>query len=234
MILGDCGSSWLKILDGKKMECSILSTQEMFKKQKTYFDLSTGHSGKVKSKKHENELVALAKGALTLVKEENFTVVDTGSRDVKFIRFKNRRIDKMDWNVACGSSTGATIEMLCNYYNLKSEKLNTHQQWMNVTCGVFGMERILEMVSQGHPAEIGISMFIHGLARNVYKFTKKPDKLYLSGGFCSNPAFVKSLEKYCNVILLGRMVLVHGLLSIWEELIGAHEIKSLRDLLSEY
>ena len=42
-------------------------------------------------------------------------------------------------------------------------------------------------------------------------FTKNPEKICLSGGFCENPCFIESLEQYCEVLPLGSFVLVDGL-----------------------
>lgn len=57
-----------------------------------------------------------------------------------------------------------------------------------------------------------ISKFVHGIAYNAWTFAQKPEKIYLSGGFCENECFVNSLKKYCDVILLGRFVLCEGLI----------------------
>ena len=55
-----------------------------------------------------DELIALAEGSLALVEDGDFSIVDVGGRDVKFIRFAGRKVSKLDWNLTCGSSTGAT------------------------------------------------------------------------------------------------------------------------------
>ncbi len=73
------------------------------------------------------------------------------------------------------------------------------------------MEKVLEHVSTGTGPEKAIAMFIHGMVRNVYDFTGRPEKLYLSGGFCENSCFLKTLEKYCSVTPLGRAVPLKGL-----------------------
>ena len=41
-----------------------------------------------------------------------------GSRDAKWIKFKNGKFSDMDWNTSCASSTGATEEMLLKFYDI--------------------------------------------------------------------------------------------------------------------
>jgi hypothetical protein len=68
---------------------------------------------------NENEILALAKGVQKLNIESDATVLDLGSRDAKWIRFKDGKFHDMDWNTSCASSTGATVEMLLKFYEVK-------------------------------------------------------------------------------------------------------------------
>lgn len=159
----------------------------------------------------ENEIIALAKGCEGKI-SENATVLDLGSRDAKWIRFKDSKFKDMDWNTSCASSTGATVEMLLKFYDIKPEDLSFNAAKFPVTCGIFGMEKIMDDISKGaEPAE-AVSKFIHGIAYNAWSFAKKPEKIYLSGGFCENACFVNSLKNYCEMELLGRFVLCEGLI----------------------
>ena len=160
---------------------------------------------------NENEIIALANGAKKQGISENATVLDLGSRDAKWIEFKNSKFHDMDWNTACASSTGATIEMLMKFYDVKPKDLKFNEEKFSVTCGIFGMEKIMDSISSGEKPADSISKFVHGVAYNAWNFSKKPDTIYLSGGFCENDCFADSLSKYCNVIKLGRFVLCEGL-----------------------
>ena len=211
MLIGDCGSTWTKILDTESGKFEIIQTREMVRRKDLLFDVATGHSAKKRCRIFRNELISLSRGALSLVEEEDFSIVDAGGRDVKYVKFEKRKIKKLDWNLTCGSSTGTTIELLGNYYEVDFRKLPPSERWINVTCGVFGMEKVLEHVSTGTAAEEAVAMFLHGMVRNVYDFAGRPDKLYLSGGFCENNCFLKTFESYCTVIPLGRMVPLEGL-----------------------
>jgi activator of 2-hydroxyglutaryl-CoA dehydratase len=211
MLIADCGSTWTKILETATGEVEIISTRELVRRGDLFFEVATGHSGKNRCGIYRNELIALAQGSLALVGDEDFSVVDVGGRDVKFIRFAGRKVKKLDWNLACGSSTGATIELLGNYYEVDFDGLTPSGRWINVTCGVFGMEKVLEHVSTGTPPEEAVAMFLHGMVRNVFDFSGRPEHLYLSGGFCENKCFLKTMEKYCGVTPLGRTVPLEGL-----------------------
>jgi len=160
----------------------------------------------------KNEIIALANGAKKLGITENATVLDLGSRDAKWIRFKDGKFHDMDWNTSCASSTGATVEMLMKFYDVNPNELAYNEEKFVVTCGIFGMEKIMDSISSGIAPAEAISKFVHGIAYNAWNFSHNPDKIYLSGGFCQNECFVKSLESYCEVELLGRFVLCEGLI----------------------
>ena len=168
---------------------------------------SCGHM----SNASENEIIALAQGAKKREISSNATVLDLGSRDAKWIKFKDGKFHDMDWNTSCASSTGATVEMLLKFYGVRAEELAFNDEKFAVTCGIFGMEKIMDSISAGVKPSEAISKFVHGIAFNAWNFCKKPEKIYLSGGFCDNKCLVDSLKNYCEVELLGRFVLCEGL-----------------------
>ena len=139
-------------------------------------------------------------------------ILDLGSRDAKWVRFLDGKFKDLDWNTACASSTGATIEMLLKFYNISDDELSFNEEKYNITCGIFGLERIMDDIARGESSQAAISKFIHGIAFNTWNFSKRAEKIYLSGGFCENKCFVDSLSKYCEVVPLGRFVLCEGIL----------------------
>lgn len=169
---------------------------------------SCGHM----SNASENEIIALANGTKKYNIDSNATILDMGSRDAKWIKFKSAKFHDMDWNTSCASSTGATVEMLMKFYDVKLSDLSFNKEKFNVTCGIFGMEKIMDAISSGEKPADAISKFVHGIAYNAWNFAKSPDKIYLSGGFCDNKCFTDSLSEYCEVIKLGRFVLCEGLI----------------------
>jgi len=210
-LIADCGSSWSKIKNLKDGEVVIRPTQQVLRDRALRFRVATGHLGRSRTLKYENELIALAQGSLKLVPENDFTVVDIGSRDTKFIRFRSRKVRKLDWNQACGASTGFTLELLGKYYGIDFDALPACDEKIPVTCGVFAIEKIFDAIIHGEPTERALAAFVHGIAFNVYNFVQRPDKLHVSGGLCANRCFLDSLSRYCEVIPLGRNVLLEGL-----------------------
>jgi activator of 2-hydroxyglutaryl-CoA dehydratase len=209
--IADCGSTWTKILDLDTGALEIVTTKELVRRADERFDVATGHCGRGRCAVYRNELIALAEGGLALVDSKDFSLVDVGGRDIKFVRLSGGKVEKLDWNLACGSTTGATLELLGSYYEIDFSRLRPSDRWVNVTCGVFGMERVLEQISLGTSPEESVSMFLHGLVRNVVDFVGRPGHFYLSGGFCENRCFLETAARYARVTPLGRTVLLEGL-----------------------
>jgi len=210
MILGDAGSSWCKIFEPGDDEVKIVPTR-VIAKQDLRFDWGTGHTARSRSQFFENDLISLSKGALALIDKEDFTVLDLGSRDTKLVSFKGRRPTKLDWSTGCAAATGATVEMLVKFYDIDFDAVSIGDRWTPVTCGTYAVERIMDAISGGDDIEVAVGRFIHGLARNCFDFSGKPDSLYLSGGFTFNKPFIDALSRYTNVITMGRTVPLAGL-----------------------
>ena len=195
----------LKNFDGKNY---YILPSKIIKEQNIVPTRSCGHMANAS----ENEIVALANGAKKAGVAPDATVVDLGSRDAKWIKFKQGKFHDMDWNTSCASSTGATVEMLMKFYDISPSDLIFTPEKFAVTCGIFGMEKIMDSISNGTKPAEAISKFVHGIAFNAWNFSNNPDKVYLSGGFCENKCFVDSLSNYCEVVILGRFVLCEGLI----------------------
>lgn len=228
-IVLDAGTTWAKIVEvegsnfmnhysdclnkeenGKKYY--IIPSSEL-KNINFKFDKATGHMSKAlieDESNYENEIIALVQGFRKFVDDDSI-ILDLGSRDSKWVKFKDSQFKDLDWNNSCSSSTGATIEMLLKFYNLKEEDLVEADEKYVITCGIFGLEKIMDDIAAGGSAKEAVSKFVHGIAHNAWNFAKKPEKMYLSGGFCSNKCFVNSLKKYCEVEPLGRFLLCEGL-----------------------
>lgn len=219
MIYLDAGTTYSKIItDEKQFDDEFFIKQDgnfayyilpsrIIKAQNIVPTRSCGHM----SNASENEIIALAQGAKKRDISSNATILDLGSRDAKWIKFKDSKFHDMDWNTSCASSTGATVEMLLKFYGVRAEELAFDEEKFAVTCGIFGMEKIMDSISAGVKPSEAISKFVHGIAFNAWNFCKKPEKIYLSGGFCDNKCLVDSLKNYCEVELLGRFVLCEGL-----------------------
>jgi len=228
MLYIDAGTSFSKILTTNGEKFTNLSPAQICGDKNYYiirssdisalnkkFDAGTGHMSQDYLKADaplENEILALAYGIKKIRPElDTMTVLDIGSRDTKWVRFENGKYKELDWNTACASATGATIEMICRFYDVDVTKLPANNEKYHVTCGVFGMEKIMDEISKTKNVQAAVAKYIHGIAFNAWNFAQKPETIYLSGGFCENSCFVESLKYYCKVELLGRFVLVEGL-----------------------
>jgi len=213
MLLADFGTSYCKILEtDSAKEPTLMATRDIAPSFTA--DLATGHNAARRSKQSINELTALARGGEKLVKEEEFVLLDCGSRDIKFIRYQQGQVVDMGWNAECGASMGFTIEMLATYYKLDYTKIPVPETGFSITCGVLGMSHIFDAVISGTSETEAVAKFVRGIARNAYRFAGSPERLYLSGGLCDNPLFVGRIP--CEIIPLGRFVLLAGLLATLE------------------
>ncbi len=229
-IVLDAGTTWAKIIEhnssnymSKYADCLVkendgylyyvIPSSEL-KNIDFKFDKATGHMSRnlIRSEKdYENEIIALVQG-FNRYKEENSIILDLGSRDSKWVNFTNNVFKDLDWNNSCSSSTGATIEMLIKFYDVDIKDLESSTEKYVVNCGIFGLEKIMDDIASGGKASEAIAKFINGIAFNAWTFAKKPERIYLSGGFCENKCFIDSLSQYCEVISLGRFLLCEGLL----------------------
>ena len=208
MLLADFGTSYCKILDtATGREPEIIATRDL--DAGFTADLATGHNAARRSRKSINELTALARGGREMIRNEDFVLLDCGSRDIKFVRCRKGRVVDMGWNAECGASMGFTIELLAKYYDLDYGEIPVPDTGFSITCGVLGMSNIFDAVVSGLSETEAVAKFVRGIARNAYRFAGSPERLYLSGGLCDNPLFVGSFP--CNVTVLGRFVLLTGL-----------------------
>lgn len=211
MLLADFGTSYCKLLDTQSTTAvpRLIATRSIDRSMKV--DIATGHNGKRYTTHYVNELTALARGGLSLTREQSFTLLDCGSRDIKYVVYGDGKIKDMGWNAECGASMGFTIELLEKYYTLDFSKMDVPKSSFSVTCGVLGMSHIFDAVVTGASEAEAVAKFVKGIAINAYNFAKQPEKIYLSGGLCDNPLFVNSFP--CPVVSLGRFVLLEGLLN---------------------
>ena len=208
MLLADFGTSYCKILDtDADAQPRIVATRTLPPDFRA--DLATGHNAARRSQRSINELTALARGGKALIDQDDFVLLDCGSRDIKFVRFAGGEVVDMGWNAECGASMGFTIELLSTYYQLDYATLPVPATGFSITCGVLGMSHIFDAVVSGASEAEAVAKFVRGIALNAYRFAGEPSELYLSGGLCDNPLFVGSLPGKVHV--LGRFVLIAGL-----------------------
>lgn len=178
-------------------------------------EYATGHNRAPGARRTANELVALAEGALRLLPDNDFTILDCGARDLKFVTVRDRAPVAMDWNSECGAFAGQVIDLLQSYFGIDPVRLPRAEEKLPVVCGVLGMTHMFDRISNGVTYEQAFMEFLRGVAHNCMSLIGRPEKLYLSGGLCENPAFLASFDR--PVEPLGRFVLVEGLLALMEK-----------------
>jgi activator of 2-hydroxyglutaryl-CoA dehydratase len=214
MLLADFGTTYSKFIDLETDDQPyILETKALPAQLKV--DTATGHNGKRFTASYINELTALAKGGESLIPSETFTILDCGSRDIKYIRYKNNQLADMGWNAECGASMGFTIELLERYYEIDFTRLTPPKSCFSITCGVLGMSHIFDEITTGISPTDAVAKFVKSIAINAFRFAGEPETIHLSGGLCDNRLFTASFP--CTVIPLGRYVLLEGLRRITEE-----------------
>jgi activator of 2-hydroxyglutaryl-CoA dehydratase len=213
-LLLDCGTAYSKLYLLDEGRYRIIPTRE-FKRMKDdlVVELATGYNI-APYKNRVNELVALAEGGLALIREPDFTLLDCGARDVKYVRVEGGKIVDMDWNTECGAFTGQIIELLTNYLGISLADAPREAKRITVTCGVLGMTKMFDLIAGGLSYDEAFSGFLKGIAHNCFLLVDRPEKLFLSGGLCENQAFVDSFP--CTVVPLGRFVLIEGLKRIFQ------------------
>lgn len=209
MLLADFGTTYAKFIDLAAPHPVPYLEPAKNLSQELRVAMATGHNGKRFTDRYVNELTALARGGEYLIKEADFTLLDCGSRDIKFVRYEKGRLADMGWNAECGASMGFTIELLGRYYNIDYQQLPVPQRSFSVTCGVLGMSQIFDEITAGCGEETAVARFVKSIAINAYRFAGEPGRIYLSGGLCDNPLFVNSFP--AEVCSLGRFVLLKGL-----------------------
>lgn len=207
MLLLDAGTTYSKTYCTRSGCFDIFPSRDLHKFHENV-SIACGHFA-ANAVKKVNELVALSMGALQMVDDDDFCVVDVGSRDIKYVLIKNRAYHSCDWNQSCGAFTGFTIEMIGKYFDLDYASMKASLTEFSVTCGVFGMAGIFDKIADGISTEETVAAFIRGIASSVHRFANRPDKLYLSGGLCENRLFMDSFP--CESIPLGRFVILEGL-----------------------
>lgn len=214
MLLVDAGTSYIKTFNIETKKYQTFNINELNTLKNKNVLIATGHNRNLfKDAKKINELIALSKGVANFVKDENYTVIDLGSRDIKSIEFKDNKFSKCNWNTSCGAMIGFTLELMNKYFNVNDNDLNMVETPIDITCGLLGITKFFDLISKNNDAiNSSMSSLIFGMAKYTWNFSNKCKKIYLSGGLSENKLFISYLEKLgSEIIPLGRYVLIEGL-----------------------
>ena len=158
-VFADFGSTWSKILDGAE---KIIPTKEV--PRDVIADIACGHNAERRSRRCVNELIALSEGGLRLIREQGFLLVDVGSRDIKYVLYKDGRFVQTGWNQECGASQGFAIELLEMYYGFDCNDLECPEDGYPVTCGLIGISKIFDEIIKTGDEKRAVAGFVKGIA----------------------------------------------------------------------
>jgi len=213
LLLIDAGTSYIKTLDTSSGQTQIIPVKERDLYFKLSPSMSTGHNSAIfKSSKRISELVALTDGIRAVSKDDDFTVLDIGSRDMKLVSFHKGSFEKCDWNTSCGAMIGFTIELMMKYFSKSPSDLPETEKCLDITCGLLGITKFFDSISKEESIEENLSALINGMANYAWHFAGKPKSLYLSGGLSENRIFLHHLGKIVpDLRPTGRFTLLEGL-----------------------
>ena len=179
MLLADMGTQYTKIFNSDTGEYEIIKSIDW--QYGLEADVACGHNCKHRTKVEVNELVALAKGAVSLIEEDSFVIVDVGSRDIKSVTFKGGEYVGCDWNYMCGALAGFTMELLSHHYGLNYDEMEPSEEALPVKCGILGISSLFDRVAQGEDLERAVAGFVKGMAINVHECLGSESTKVLSG-----------------------------------------------------
>jgi len=205
MRLLDAGTTWAKVLEDGELR--VLRTEAL--PADFCADIATGHNASRWSGRVVNELIALARGGMALIEDEEFFLADVGARDLKVVHMAGGRLVHVDWNDSCGALCGFSAELLALHFHLDWSRLEASDTGLHITCGIFAFSDLFDQIAGGVKVERAASMFVKGLVDLTLRFAGHPKVLYLSGGMCENPLFLASFDT--EIRPLGRGVLIEGL-----------------------
>lgn len=222
----DVGSTYTKYCVIKDQnEIVELSSEKTPIRQKDYFEakifelkakyanssiVSCGYGRKnVSSLKNINELIALAKGAY-FVNRNQPVILDIGGQDTKIIRQQNGNLDEFFINDKCAAGSGLFLSNVCNLLNVDfSEftpiKLDELEINLSSVCAVFAQSEIVELISNNVDERVIVSAVLKHIFLQAKKLLSKIecDNVMLTGGLSTIQGIdvlaSKVLDKRCFV-----------------------------------
>jgi len=132
-------------------------------------------------------------------------IVDIGGQDIKII---DLRTNSFRLNDKCSAGTGAFLEFIAKYFDLKVEDLEKiHRKSnnpiiLNQTCGIFALSEMISSMVNNENIEDVISGMHFSFARRISHMIPDCDTLVLIGGVIKNRGIVDSLSSILNCEIL--------------------------------
>lgn len=151
------------------------------------------------------EITCHGKGGWALF-SQNGTIVDIGGQDTKVIHILDGQVTDFLMNDKCAAGTGKFIEVMANrlgtdlvdFYTLAEAGTPVS---ISAMCTVFAESEVIGHIGEGKPREDIAAGVIDSVASRVSnlvaRFGIKGD-LYLTGGLCDSPYFIRVLSQKMN------------------------------------
>ncbi len=165
--------------------------------------IATGYGrerAKLSGAKEISEIHAHAIGAMHMVSDKKFTLVDLGGQDVKAIRIENGKVVDFRTSDRCAASTGRFLENMAKILSISLEELSKHYEnpeKISATCAVFAESEILEKISYGISIARISAGINYAVARKILPIIRYfgVDRLYFCGGASINNAIIQIINK---------------------------------------
>ncbi|MEM2925003.1 MAG: acyl-CoA dehydratase activase [Methanocellales archaeon] len=148
------------------------------------------------------EITSAIYGVRHFLKTEVEVIVDIGGQDTKVI---DLRSNDFRMNDKCSAGTGAFLELIARYFDLKVEDLEKYHfkvekyAEINSTCSVFALSEIVSKLVEGYSKEEIIKGVHFAFANRIAQLIPSDaEKIALIGGIVRNRGVVDALEKVLN------------------------------------
>lgn len=193
--------------NGRETACRIYDIL----KQKGYTEkmrcVATGY-GRVSvdyADKVITEITCHGKGGWALF-GQNGTIVDIGGQDTKVIHIQDGQVTDFLMNDKCAAGTGKFIEVMANRLGTDLGEFYTMAEVgtpvsISAMCTVFAESEVIGHIGAGKPREDIAAGVVDSVASRVSNLVTRfgiQGDLYLTGGLCDSPYFLRILSQKTN------------------------------------
>ena len=151
------------------------------------------------------EITCHGKGGWALF-GQNGTIVDIGGQDTKVIHIRDGQVADFLMNDKCAAGTGKFIEVMANRLGTDLGEFYAMAEAgrpvsISAMCTVFAESEVIGHIGAGKPREDIAAGVIDSVASRVSNLVTRfgvQGELYLTGGLCDSPYFLKVLSEKTN------------------------------------
>ena len=137
---------------------------------------------------------------------QNGTVLDIGGQDTKVIRILDGQVTDFLMNDKCAAGTGKFIEVMANRLGMDLKEFYREAEAgtpaaISAMCTVFAESEVIGHIGAGTPRGDIAAGVIESVAARVSNLVTRfgiEGELYLTGGLCDNPYFLRILSQKTN------------------------------------